>query len=312
MKWVNAEQWWRGLENFLCTLFVWAGKHAKSSALPRLLQGCCTYLAALFIKSIPIAPFCALAVCCSAYACTVFTSSSSLQLQSSVMLSSSSLSGVLRSTFPSCLWQCVVQLDVIQWKSISEVLWNYRKQSSNCAFRQRPKSLTDLHLILWDGWIAQDCQFLKCHEAYRTGLRPPPTVHLLLHLLPVQWRNQGGFWVGSLWSSCLRPQTTKLCIGKAHHHGLYSNQTTACMDNDMSGQLFRISCPNFGNMLVLVSSHTCTKEHFPQSASTRETQRTWRSCILTTTYWLSFSFIWIDAVKEQTIKQGSSLVTKKN
>lgn len=92
MKWVNAERWRRGSENFLCTLFIWARKHAKSSALPRLLEGCCTCLAALFIKSIPIAPFCTLAVCCSAYAYTVFTSSSSLQLQSSIMLSSISLS----------------------------------------------------------------------------------------------------------------------------------------------------------------------------------------------------------------------------
>lgn len=128
--------------------------------------------------------------------------------------------------------------------------------------RQRPKSFTDLHFILWDGWIAQDCQFLKCHKACRIGLRPLPTVHLLLHLLPVQWRNQEGFCVGSLGSSCLRHQTTKLCMARllpgtrpTHHHGLYGNQSTACMDNDISSQLFRISCPNFGNMWILTSSH---------------------------------------------------------
>lgn len=100
-----------------------------------------------------------------------------------------------------------------------------KKQPSNCAFRQRPKSFTDLYGVLQDGWIARDCQFLKCHEACRIGLRPPPTVHLLLHWLPVQWRNQEGIWVGLLGSSFLRHQTTKWCIGKAHHHGLYSNQT---------------------------------------------------------------------------------------
>lgn len=58
--------------------------------------------------------------------------------------------------------------------------------------KQRPKNFTDLHLILRDGWIAQDCQFLKCHEACRIGLRPPPIVHLLLHLLPCVVEKSGG------------------------------------------------------------------------------------------------------------------------
>lgn len=119
---------------------------------------------------------------------------------------------------------------------------------------------------------------------------------------PVQWRNQEGFWVGSRGSSWLRHQTAKLCIGKApsrhktHLPPWAIQESSYCLYgqwHDISSQLFRIFCPNFGNMWILVSAHIIYlhKKRFPQSASTRETQRTWWSQLLTTTYWLWFSFI---------------------